>query len=86
MSGWRKRQIESKDHRNSYWMAIRAMRSEYYKDQEGKYTPSVRPPIHEWAEKKYGFKMEIGIDSGYTENYTVIDPKKFMLFQIKYWR
>ena len=77
---------EDRNERNRYWMAIREMRKEYSEQYKGIYDLTVRPTIHYWAEEKYGFRMEISGSGDYTENYTVIDPKKFMLFQIKYWK
>jgi hypothetical protein len=46
---------------------------------------TVRPTVHYWAEQKYGFVMGIDGQGDYTGEYTVVDPKKFMLFQVKYW-
>lgn len=75
----------SKQERNRYWSAIHAMRPEYLEENKGDFSMS-RPSIHYWAEQKYGFQMEADGEGNYTANYTVTDPKKFMLFQIKYWR
>lgn len=77
---------ERKQKRWNYWNALRLMRQEYLTDHNGQYDLTVRPTLHYWAEEKYGFRMEFTGDGSYTENYTVTDPKKFMLFQIKYWR
>lgn len=71
--------------RNRYWGAIHAMRPEYIAEYKGDYGMT-RPSIHYWAEDKYGFRMETDGTGNYTANYTVTDPKKFMLFQIKYWK
>ncbi len=72
--------------RNRYWGAIHAMRPEYMAEFKGVYDLTSRPTIHYWAEEKYGFKMETDGTGNYTAEYTVINPKKFMLFQIKYWK
>ena len=77
---------EDKLQRNRYWAAIREMRKEYAEQYKGVYDLTVRPTVHYWAEEKYGFRMEVSGDGDYTANYTVIDPKKFMLFQIRYWK
>lgn len=71
--------------RNRYWGAIQAMRPEYYEDVKGN-IEMTRPSMHYWAEQKYGFRMETDEHGSYTAWYTVTDPKKFMLFQIKYWK
>ncbi len=74
------------DKRNQYWQSIHAMRPEYMEEFKGIHDLTVRLSIHHWAEKKYGFLMETDTDGNYTANYTVTDSKKFLLFQIKYWR
>lgn len=74
-----------KEERNRYWSAIRAMRPEYLEDNKGVYDHT-RPRIDYWANLKYGFQMEADGNGDYTANYTVTNPKKFMLFKIKYWR
>jgi hypothetical protein len=61
------------------------MREEYVKEHEGIFDLTVRPTVHYWAEQKYGFIMGIDGQGDYTGEYTVVNPKKFMLFQIKYW-
>lgn len=77
---------EDKAQRNRYWVAVREMRKEYTKEHEGVHDLTARPTVHYWAEQRYGFRMEVTGDGDYSGNYTVIDPKKFMLFQIKYWK
>jgi hypothetical protein len=72
--------------RNRYWSAIRDMRQEYMEEFKGIYDLTNRPTVHYWAEEKYGFRMEVDGEGGYTAKYDVIDDKKFMLFQIKYWK
>lgn len=71
--------------RQQYWNAIHAMRPEYMQDVQGQYVQ--RPSVHQWALDKYGFQMAVDeLTGGYTAEFTVVDPKKFMLFQIKYWQ
>ena len=77
---------EDRDNRNQYFSAIREMRKEYAEQYKGIFDLTVRPTIHYWAEEKYGFRMEISSSGDYTSNYTVINPKRFMLFQIKYMK
>lgn len=72
--------------RNRYWRAIHAMRPEYMDEFKGLYDLTTRPSIHYWAEEKYGFRMETDGTGNYTANYSVTNPKKFMLFQLKYWK
>ena len=77
---------ERKAKRNQYWNSLHVMRKEYIEDHNGQYDLTARPTMHYWAELKYGFKMGLDGQGNYTQDYTVTDPKKFMLFQIKYWK
>lgn len=72
--------------RNAYWWVLKQIRKEYLEENKGQYDLTARPTMHYWAEEKYGLKMGIDGNGDYTANYTVTDPKKFMLLQIKYWR
>lgn len=77
---------ERKEKRKQYWSALQSLRSEYLAENKGNYDMTARPTMHYWAELKYGFKMGLDGQGNYTEDYEVTDPKKFMLFQIKYWQ
>lgn len=78
--------LDWRKERDHYFSVLRAMRSEYMEEFKGIYDLTARPAIHYWAEEKYGFRMEVDGQGGYTSDYTVTDPKKFMLFKIKYWQ
>lgn len=77
---------ERKEKRKQYWSALQSLRNEYLAENKGNYDMTARPTMHYWAELKYGFKMGLDGQGNYTEDYEVTDPKKFMLFQIKYWQ
>lgn len=77
---------ERNKERDKYWNALYSMRSEYLSENKGQYDLTARPTIHYWAQRKYGFKMGLDGQGNYTRDYEVTDPKKFMLFQIKYWK
>jgi hypothetical protein len=77
---------ERKVKRTQYWNSLQAMRKEYLAENKGVYDLTSRPTMHYWAELKYGFKMGLDGQGNYTQEYTVTEPKKFMLFQIKYWK
>lgn len=76
---------EDRAERDKYFAVIKAMRVEYLEEYKGTYD-FTRPRIDWWANEKYGFQMETDGAGDYTHRYTVTDPKKFMLFQIKYWK
>jgi hypothetical protein len=42
--------------------------------------------MHYWAELKYGFKMGLDGQGNYTQDHEVVDPKRYMLFQLKYMK
>lgn len=69
----------------SYFDIIHAMRQEYLQEYKGIYD-STRPRIDYWANEKYGFQMESDGTGEYTANYTITDPKKFLIFKLKYWQ
>lgn len=75
-----------KEQRDQYWQALYLMRQEYMQDNRGDYDLTSRPTMHYWAERKYGFKMGLDGQGNYTQDYQVVDPKRFMLFQIKYMK
>lgn len=72
--------------RDQYWNAIHSMRNDYLEENKGQYDMTARPTIHYYAELKYGIKMGLDGQGNYTKDYTVVDPKKFMLFQLKYMK
>lgn len=72
--------------RDTYWRAVRDMRREYTEQFKGVYDLTTRPTIHHWAEGKYGFAMVMDGQGNYTQDFTITNPKKFMLFQIKFWK
>ena len=83
---FRRWEQERKGKRTQYWNALQAMRKEYLEENKGVYDLTSRPTMHYWAELKYGFKMGLDSQGNYTQDYEVADPKKFMIFQIKYWK
>lgn len=83
---FRKWEAERKEKRQQYWNALYLLRQEYLSENKGNYDITARPTMHYWAELKYGFKMGLDGSGNYTQDYDVVDPKKFMLFQIKYWK
>lgn len=77
---------ERREYRTRYWQALYLMRSEYLGENKGVYDLTARPTMHYWAEEKYGIVMGINGEGQYTDEFTVKDPKKFMWFQLKYWK
>ena len=77
---------ESRAKRRQYWGALKDARAEYLADNAGVLDLTARPTLHYWMEGKYGIKMGIDGQGNYTDSYSVVDPKKFMLFQIKHFK
>ena len=72
--------------RDQYWHALFDMRDDYMRENKGLIDPTAKPVLHYYAERKWGFKMGMDDQGNYTKDYKVVDPKKFMLFQIKYFK
>lgn len=77
---------EHRDKRTQYWQSLYEMRQEYIQAFKNVSDLTSRPTMQYWAEEKYGFKMGMDGQGNYTGEYAVVDPKKFMLYQIKYWK
>ena len=75
----------TKEQRNQYWGALHAVRKEYRADV-GPNDNMTGPTLPHWVEQKYGIKMGLDGQGNYTQDYTVVDPKRFMLFQIQYMK
>ena len=71
--------------RNQYWGALHAVRAEY-RSAVGDNAEMTGPTLPYWVEQKYGIKMGLDGQGNYTQEYTVVDPKRFMLFQIQYMK
>ena len=77
--------VDMNEKRNQYWLALHAVRNEYY-DEVGDNIEMREPTMPHWIEQKYGLKMGLDGVGNWTAYYDVVDPKKFMLFQIKYFK
>ena len=71
--------------RNQYWNALHAVRTEY-REAVGDNIEVKGPTLPFWVEQKYGIKMGLDDSGNYTQYYDIVDPKRFMLFQIKYMK
>ena len=76
---------ERKSKRWQYWNALHAVRKEYREDV-GDNVGITGPTLPYWVEQKYGIKMGLDGQGNYTQEYTVVNPKRFMFFQIKYMK
>jgi hypothetical protein len=78
-------QDETKSKRWQYWNALHAVRSEY-RQAVGDNAEMKGPTLPHWVEQKYGIKMGLDGQGNYTQHYDVVDPKRFLFFQIKYMK
>jgi hypothetical protein len=76
---------EMKSKRWQYWNALHAIRSEY-REAVGDNVGMTDPTLPYWVEQKYGIKMGLNGHGQYTQYYEVVDPKRFLFFQIKYMK
>lgn len=77
---------EAKAKRNQYWNAVYLMRKDYLEENKGITDLTVRPALHYYAQLKYGIKMGLDGQGNYTQDFEIVDPKKYMFFQIKYMK
>lgn len=71
--------------RNQYWHSLHAVRTEY-REEVGDNAEMKGPTLPHWLEQKYGIKMGLDGQGNYTQDYEVVNPKRFMFFQIKYMK
>lgn len=74
---------DRKARRNQYWDAVRQAGTEY-KDLNGEISGN-KESFYYYMQKTYGVKIDMA-DGGIGDHYEVVDPKKFMLWQLKHWR
>jgi hypothetical protein len=77
--------IMASEQRIQYWGALHAVRKEYT-SEVGDNVGMTRSTFPHWMEQKYGIKMGQDGSGNYTQEYAVTNPKRFMLFQIKYMK
>jgi hypothetical protein len=82
----RRLEADQRAMRDQYWKALYLMRNEYLEENKGVVDPSSRPTMHYWAELKYGLRMHLDGQGNYLQDYTVVDPKRFMFFQLKFMK
>ena len=73
-----------RDKRQQYWSALRLAREEYMQEHKGVYDLTARPTLHYWVEEKYGLRMEMDGQGNYTQSFTIVDPKRYLIFQLKF--
>lgn len=77
--------LEDRAARDRYFSILRDIRvNEYLPEYKGMHDLTVRPAMHHYVEQKYGFAMATNGAGDYTADYTVTDPKKFLLFKVKF--
>jgi hypothetical protein len=73
------------EQRKQYWGALHAVREEY-RLAVGDNAGMIGPTMPQWVEQKYGLRMGQDGSGNYTQHYEVVDPKRFLFFQIKYMK
>jgi hypothetical protein len=69
--------------RSQYWAALRAARTDYM--QESGRVPADNG-FYYHLQRKYGVKPDLDPQGNLTATYTVVDKKKFLLFQLEYFK
>lgn len=72
--------IEKRKNRYKFWSTLKTLREECMEETGS----SNHTDFITWLENKYGF-IPIETDEGMiTDNYIVVDDKKFLIFRLKY--
>jgi len=69
--------------RDRYWRMLRAANAEYNSLVNGTEYDDGRNGLYYFLQHNYGVKPGM-VDGNFTDEYTVTDEKKFMMFQLKY--
>lgn len=71
--------------RMSYWQRLRRARSEYLNGSGAESTSNItmESDFYYWMQRTYGIRMEF-IDGKISGSYTIVDPRKELLFKLKY--
>jgi hypothetical protein len=73
------------EQRTQYWGALHSARKEYTSDI-GDNAGMVGSTFPHWMEQKYGLRMGLDGSGNYTQEYSVSNPKRFLLFRLKYMK
>jgi len=80
--------MNSRNIRDDYFIALRKAWMEFHKPRDTMASPENHQlntdDFYHYCESKWGFKV-LKADGGISENYSVVDDAKFMLFKLKYY-
>ena len=69
-----------RDRRLHYWNVLRTLKQEFTEE-----TGSVDPTVYvSWLEDKYGFKPRINHEGYLTDDYEIVDEKKYLIYVLKH--
>jgi hypothetical protein len=72
--------INRRNRRMHYWSVLKNLKEEFLLE-----TNSRDPQQYTlWLETKYGFKPRINNEGYFTDDYEIIDEKKYMIYVLKY--
>jgi hypothetical protein len=77
--------VMASEQRKQYWGALHDARKEYRSDV-GDNVGMTGSTFPHWMEQKYGIRMGLDGSGNYTQEYSVSNPKRFLLFRIKYMK
>ena len=72
-------EFEKRQARWDYYETLKKLRKEFTED--GRNFDAAEFIV--WIEEKYGFKLILN-DTGITDNYTVSDKEKYLIFRLRY--
>jgi hypothetical protein len=70
--------VKKRQARWDFWEVLKKLRKEFTVDREFDADDFIV-----WIEERYGFKLILN-DTGITDDYTITDEKKYLIFRLKY--
>jgi|LauGreDrversion4_2_1035121.scaffolds.fasta_scaffold269793_4 hypothetical protein len=75
---------KQKRQRNSYWRRIRECRHDYLESN-----PNIKHIIsnagfYQYLQEKFGIKLKFDNSGNISEDFEIVDPKRYMLFLLRY--
>ena len=68
---------DERSQRMKYWAMLRKAKAEFESTHRYVY-------FEHWMQNEYGLKIDYDIAGNITGNYTIVDPKKYTFFLLKY--
>ena len=71
--------IEQRKARWKFWEVLKTLRTEFLKEHDDFHAEE----FVDWVRKTHGIALELNA-TGITDNYIIVDEKKYIIFKLKY--